>query len=77
MAAGLCNGFISDRMRSRFWCVFCPMFLALFGCSMLSLFVQPFSLLYASFICTHVGLGATTSVSCHDRFERSLITLLE
>ncbi|KAI9494711.1 major facilitator superfamily domain-containing protein [Zychaea mexicana] len=62
MTAGLCNGFISDRMRTRFWCIVCPALLAFFGLGMLSSFVQPFGLLYASYICTHVGLGSITSI---------------
>ncbi|KAI9310129.1 major facilitator superfamily domain-containing protein [Dichotomocladium elegans] len=62
MVAGISNGFISDRMRTRFWCVFFPALLALFGLCMLSSYVQPFELLYASFICTHVGLGSMTSI---------------
>ncbi|KAI7858788.1 major facilitator superfamily domain-containing protein [Circinella umbellata] len=62
MTAGLCNGFISDRIRSRYWCIVCPALLALFGLIMLSRFVQPFELLYASYICSHVGLGSITSI---------------
>ncbi|KAI9246511.1 major facilitator superfamily domain-containing protein [Phascolomyces articulosus] len=62
MFAGLCNGYISDRMRSRFWCIICPALLAFFGLTMLSRFVQPFELLYASYICMHMGLGSITSI---------------
>ncbi|KAI8149791.1 major facilitator superfamily domain-containing protein [Fennellomyces sp. T-0311] len=62
MTAGLCNGFISDRMRTRFWCILCPAIVGFFGLTMLSKFVQPFPFLYASFVCMHAGLGSTTSI---------------
>ncbi|EIE81402.1 hypothetical protein RO3G_06107 [Rhizopus delemar RA 99-880] len=62
MIAGLCNGFISDRHRTRLWCIIVPAFFGLIGISMLSAFVQPFPLLYFAFLLTHAGLGSLTSV---------------
>ncbi|KAG0734513.1 hypothetical protein G6F57_007082 [Rhizopus arrhizus] len=62
MIAGLCNGFISDRHRTRLWCIIVPAFFGLIGISMLSAFVQPFPLLYFAFLLTHAGLGSLSSV---------------
>lgn len=62
MIAGLCNGFISDRHRTRLWCILIPAFFGLVGISMLSAFVQPFPVLYLAFLLTHAGLGSLTSV---------------
>ncbi|CEI90982.1 hypothetical protein RMCBS344292_05287 [Rhizopus microsporus] len=63
MVAGLCNGFISDRHRTRLWCIIIPAFVGLIGISMLSAFVQPFALLYMAFLITHAGLRSLTSVT--------------
>ncbi|RCH97282.1 hypothetical protein CU098_004220 [Rhizopus stolonifer] len=62
MIAGLLNGFISDKQRTRLWCILVPAFFGLIGISMLSAFVQPFPLLYTAFLLTHAGLGSLTSV---------------
>ncbi|KAG0172046.1 hypothetical protein DFQ28_010092 [Apophysomyces sp. BC1034] len=62
MVATLCNGFISDKYRTRLWCIVFPAVLGLLGCSMLSTFVQPFGLLYVGFLLTNIGLKSTTSV---------------
>lgn len=62
MIAGLSNGFISDRYRTRIWCIVIPALFGFIGISMLSAFVQPFSFLYAGFLLTHAGLGSLTSI---------------
>ncbi|KAG0738675.1 hypothetical protein G6F62_002878 [Rhizopus arrhizus] len=62
MIAGLCNGFISDRHRTRLWCIIIPAFFGLVGISMLSAFIQPLAILYFAFLMTHAGLGSLTSV---------------
>ncbi|KAI8340229.1 major facilitator superfamily domain-containing protein [Chlamydoabsidia padenii] len=62
MVVSLCNGFISDRLQSRIWCLLVPASMGLFGCLLLSAFVQPFAFLYFAFIITHAGLSSTTSV---------------
>ncbi|ORY98400.1 major facilitator superfamily domain-containing protein [Absidia repens] len=62
MVVSLCNGFISDRLQSRIWCLLVPASFGLLGCLLLSAFVQPFGFLYFAFIVTHAGLGSTTSV---------------
>ncbi|KAI9469647.1 MAG: major facilitator superfamily domain-containing protein [Benjaminiella poitrasii] len=62
MLAGLCNGFISDKYRTRIACIVIPAFIGLFGMSLLALFVQPFAILYIAFLLTHAGLGSLTSI---------------
>ncbi|ORZ02961.1 major facilitator superfamily domain-containing protein [Syncephalastrum racemosum] len=62
MFANLANGFISDRYRSRQWCIVGPACVGLLGCSLLAGFAQPFGLLYAGFILAHAGLGSTQAV---------------
>ncbi|KAI8099365.1 major facilitator superfamily domain-containing protein [Halteromyces radiatus] len=62
MVVGLSNGFISDRLQSRIWCLLLPASVGLFGTLLLSSFVQPFGFLYFAFIITHAGLGSVTSV---------------
>ncbi|KAI7898066.1 major facilitator superfamily domain-containing protein [Cokeromyces recurvatus] len=62
MLAGLCNGFISDTYRTRLWCIIIPAFIGFIGMSLLSLFVQPFFILYIAFLLTHAGLGSLTSI---------------
>ncbi|KAI9256241.1 major facilitator superfamily domain-containing protein [Sporodiniella umbellata] len=62
MIAGLCNGFISDRHRTRLWSIIVPTVFGLVGLSMLSSFVQPFPVLYVAFLLAHAGLGSATSI---------------
>ncbi|KAI8063175.1 major facilitator superfamily domain-containing protein [Gongronella butleri] len=62
MLVGLANGFISDRLQSRIWCLLIPASFGLIGCLMLASFVQPFQALYFAFILTHAGFGSVTSV---------------
>ncbi|KAI8889803.1 MFS general substrate transporter [Backusella circina FSU 941] len=62
MIAGLCNGFLSDKYRTRLWCIVIPATFGLFGISLLAAFVQPFAFLYIGFLITHAGLGSLTSI---------------
>ncbi|KAI8993262.1 major facilitator superfamily domain-containing protein [Pilobolus umbonatus] len=62
MIVGLCNGFISDRYRTRLWCIIIPGFIGISGLSLLSAFVQPFWKLYMGFLMTHAGLGSLSSI---------------
>ncbi|KAG2211868.1 hypothetical protein INT47_004555 [Mucor saturninus] len=62
MMAGLCNGFLSDKFRTRIWCIVIPALFGLVGMSLLSAFVQPFPILYAGFLLVHAGLGSLTSI---------------
>ncbi|KAI8390065.1 major facilitator superfamily domain-containing protein [Blakeslea trispora] len=62
MLAGLCNGFLSDRLRNRYGCIVVPAIFSLIGMCMLSMFVQPFPLLYIAFLITHAGLGSISSI---------------
>ncbi|KAI8366634.1 major facilitator superfamily domain-containing protein [Radiomyces spectabilis] len=62
MIAGVCNGFSSDYFQTRIWCILIPATVGLIGCCMLSVFVQPFGLLYFGFILTHAGLGCVSSI---------------
>ncbi|KAI9016388.1 major facilitator superfamily domain-containing protein [Phycomyces nitens] len=62
MAFTLANGFISDHLRTRVWCIIVPCVFGFIGCCMLSGFVQPFGLLYLGFIFTDSGLKSTTSI---------------
>ncbi|ORX42365.1 MFS general substrate transporter [Hesseltinella vesiculosa] len=62
MLVGVTNGFISDHLQSRIWCLLLPASFGLLGCLMLASFIQPFKYLYVAFILTHAGLGSVTSV---------------
>ncbi|KAI9256857.1 major facilitator superfamily domain-containing protein [Helicostylum pulchrum] len=62
MIFGLCNGFLSDKYRTRVWCTVIPALIGLVGMSLLSAFVQPFPILYIGFLLTHAGLGSLTSI---------------
>ncbi|KAI9300387.1 major facilitator superfamily domain-containing protein [Cunninghamella echinulata] len=62
MFFGLCNGFISDQLQSRIWCILIPASFGLIGLMLLLANVQPFGFLYFSFIVTHAGLGSVTSI---------------
>ncbi|KAI8391808.1 major facilitator superfamily domain-containing protein [Radiomyces spectabilis] len=63
MICGLCNGFVSDRLQTRLWCILVPAFFAFIGCSLLSVFVQPFGFLYVAFILAHAGLSSTAAIT--------------
>ncbi|KAG2184714.1 hypothetical protein INT43_000627 [Umbelopsis isabellina] len=56
------NGFLSDRLRTRKWCIVYPALLGVVGYCMLSAFVQPFGLLWVGFVLIHAGLGCTNSI---------------
>ncbi|CAO3686637.1 unnamed protein product [Umbelopsis ramanniana] len=56
------NGFLSDRLRTRQWCIVYPAILGVIGYCMLSAFVQPFGILWIGFLLIHAGLGSTNSL---------------
>ncbi|KAI9306681.1 major facilitator superfamily domain-containing protein [Cunninghamella echinulata] len=62
MLVVICNGFISDYYRNRFWAIVVPSVFGIIGCSMLVGFVQPFGFLYFAYILTHAGLAASQPV---------------
>ncbi|KAH8554692.1 major facilitator superfamily domain-containing protein [Umbelopsis sp. PMI_123] len=56
------NGFLSDRLGTRQWCIVYPAILGVVGYCMLSAFVQPFGILWVGFLLIHAGLGSTNSI---------------
>ncbi|CAO3608757.1 unnamed protein product [Cunninghamella blakesleeana] len=62
MVVVVCNGFISDYYRNRFWAIIIPCIFGIIGCSMLVAFVKPFGFLYFAFILTHAGLASAQPV---------------
>ncbi|CAM0142503.1 unnamed protein product [Umbelopsis sp. WA50703] len=62
MITVVANGFLSDRLRNRKWCIVYPAILGIVGYCMLSAFVQPFGLLWVGFVLIHAGLGSTNSI---------------
>jgi len=62
MITVVANGFLSDRLRTRKWCIVYPALLGVVGYCMLSAFVQPFGFLWIGFVLIHAGLGSTNSL---------------
>ncbi|GAB5586186.1 hypothetical protein Unana1_01086 [Umbelopsis nana] len=62
MITVVANGFLSDRLRTRKWCIVYPALLGVVGYCMLSAFVQPFGFLWFGFVLIHAGLGSTNSL---------------
>ncbi|KAL0073944.1 major facilitator superfamily domain-containing protein [Phycomyces blakesleeanus] len=62
MGFTLANGFLSDHLRTRIWCILIPCIFGFIGCCMLSAFVQPFGFLYLGFVFADSGLKSTTSI---------------
>ncbi|OBZ91660.1 Pantothenate transporter liz1 [Choanephora cucurbitarum] len=56
MLAGLCIGFLSDKLRNRYGCIVVPAAVGLIGMWL------PFPVLYIAFLITHAGLGSTSSI---------------
>ncbi|KAI9493578.1 major facilitator superfamily domain-containing protein [Zychaea mexicana] len=63
MLVGLGNGYLSDYLRTRLWCILPALGLSVIGFSLLAAFVQPFGLFYVAFIVMHAGLAAAAPVA--------------
>ncbi|RUS28623.1 hypothetical protein BC938DRAFT_481658 [Jimgerdemannia flammicorona] len=58
----LTNGYISDHLHNRMWCLVIPALFAIAGYIILAIFVQPFGALYVGFLFVTLGAGSESPV---------------